>query len=97
MKSFQLIALAAVVAGSLSVVQAAAAEVDSSRNQVQGQKIDSGLGDLPHYRHWADKSGKNVVTSRVAGEKLDSGLGDIVPYSLGQSGLPKGVDVAQRK
>ena len=29
--------------------------------QVAGEKLDNGLGDLPHYRDWADKSGKNVV------------------------------------
>ena len=30
-----------------------------------GQKLDSGLGELPHYRLWADKSGKNVVGASV--------------------------------
>jgi hypothetical protein len=29
--------------------------------QVAGEKIDSGLGDLPHYRHWSDPTGKGVM------------------------------------
>lgn len=64
---------------------------------VAGQKLDSGLGELPHYRYWADKSGRNPTAMRVAGEKLDSGLGDIVPFSLGRNGLPKDVEVAQKR
>lgn len=30
---------------------------------VAGQKIDSGLGELPHYRLWTDPSGKNPMGS----------------------------------
>jgi hypothetical protein len=43
--------------------------------RVYGEKIDSGLGRLPHYRHWG-------VSQRTAvpGEKLDSGLGDLAPW-----------------
>jgi hypothetical protein len=45
-----------------------------------GQKLDSGLGELPHYRDWADPTGKAPVAAKVAGQKLDSGLGDLPHY-----------------
>jgi hypothetical protein len=45
-----------------------------------GQKLDSGLGDLPHYRHWTDPTGKAPMAAKVAGQKLDSGLGDLPHY-----------------
>jgi hypothetical protein len=45
-----------------------------------GQKIDSGLGDLPHYRYWADPTGKAPLAAKVAGQKIDSGLGDLPHY-----------------
>jgi len=48
---------------------------------VAGQKLDSGLGELPHYSQWVDKSGRNPMGRTVAGEKLDSGLGDLPHYS----------------
>ena len=31
------------------------------KQNVAGQKIDSGLGELPHYSLWADPSGKNPM------------------------------------
>jgi hypothetical protein len=49
---------------------------------VQGEKLDSGLGELPHYSQWADKSGRLPMSHRVAGESLDSGLGELPHYSL---------------
>jgi hypothetical protein len=94
MKKIALASFAALLAGSLIGGQVVAADASAA---VNGQKIDSGLGELPHYRFWTDKSGKNPTSARIAGEKLDSGLGDIVPYSLGKNGKPPGVDVAQRK
>lgn len=50
---------------------------------VAGEKLDSGLGKLPHYRHWAKHpatKGLVALASRVPGEKLDSGLGELPPY-----------------
>ena len=47
----------------------------------EGQKLDSGLGDLPHYSQWQDKSGRRPMGYRVAGESLDSGLGDLPHYA----------------
>lgn len=97
MNRFACLPVAALVAAVFLANAAAASENTRAKPQVRGQKLDSGLGDLPHYRFWADKSGRNVTNQRVMGEKVDSGLGDIVPYSLGKEGLPKGVDVAQRR
>ncbi len=48
---------------------------------VPGEKIDSGLGDLPHYSRWADPRGR-VVAAAVPGESLDSGLGELPHYRL---------------
>jgi hypothetical protein len=48
---------------------------------VPGQKIDSGLGSLPHYSKWIDRSGRDPMASRVPGESLDSGLGELPHYS----------------
>jgi hypothetical protein len=47
--------------GAAMLVPAGAAPADTSSAptvQVQGEKLDSGLGDLPHYRDWKDPTGK---------------------------------------
>jgi hypothetical protein len=46
-----------------------------------GQKIDSGLGELPHYSKWVDRSGRYPLGYRVVGESLDDGLGELPHYS----------------
>jgi hypothetical protein len=48
---------------------------------VAGQKLDSGLGSLPHYSQWIDKSGADPIGARVLGESIDNGLGDLPHYS----------------
>jgi hypothetical protein len=58
---------------------------ETSKPALAGQKLDSGLGELPHYRHWADPTGKDpmagtLVGQKIAGQKLDSGLGDLPHY-----------------
>ena len=55
-----MIVSAACAATTLFAATALAAE-KTAPVRVSGEKLDSGLGDLPHYRDWADKSGKNVV------------------------------------
>ena len=97
MKTAQLLVLAGAVCAALNLTSALASDTSAARSLGAGQKLDSGLGDLPHYLFWADMSGRNVTAQRVVGEKVDSGLGDIVPFSLGKDGLPKGIDVAQRR
>jgi hypothetical protein len=54
---------------------------ESPRAVVAGEKLDSGLGDLPHYSRWADPKGRVVAVS-VPGESLDSGLGEMPHYRL---------------
>jgi hypothetical protein len=62
----------------LSFAGPALSDPDAS---VPGQKLDSGLGDLPHYSKWADPTGRVAVRTQVPGQKLDSGLGDLPHYS----------------
>lgn len=97
MKALASLSFLALTVCSLASTNALADDAARVKNPVAGQKIDSGLGELPHYRFWADKSGRNPTAARVAGEKLDSGLGDIAPYSLGRNGLPKDVELAQKR
>lgn len=63
---------------------------------VSGQKLDSGLGSLPHYSQWADRSGRGVHSSTtVIGESLDDGLGNLPHYAkwIDRSGRdPMGVN-----
>lgn len=51
--------------------------------RVEGEKLDSGLGRLPHYREWAKHPETRALVrlaNHVPGEKLDSGLGDLPHY-----------------
>jgi hypothetical protein len=59
-----LIVSAACAATTLFAATALAAE-KSAPVQVSGEKLDSGLGELPHYRDWSDKTGKNVVAKQI--------------------------------
>ena len=56
MKIFAIITLAL----ALPLQGATAANGGPGSPTVVGQKIDSGLGDLPHYRLWADPTGKRA-------------------------------------
>ena len=52
---------------------------------VPAAKVDSGLGDLPHYRNWVDPTGRApmepvLTASVVPAGKVDSGLGDLPHY-----------------
>ena len=77
--SYTVLTLAATAA---MLFQTASASADQTVvRDVSGQKIDSGLGDLPHYRYWADPTGKTPMQAAVvAGQKIDSGLGDLPHY-----------------
>ncbi len=76
MKSQLLAALSAT-----ALMLAAAPALSGPAASVAGQKLDSGLGALPHYATWADPTGRNPMGSRVAGESLDDGLGTLPHYS----------------
>ena len=49
--------------------------------RVEGESLDSGLGALPHYSTWLDKTGAAPMSHRVPGESLDNGLGALPPYA----------------
>jgi hypothetical protein len=72
MSTRSLMLVLATTAVSLIAATAAATE---------GQKLDNGLGDLPPYSQWQDKSGRAPVGARVAGESLDNGLGELPHYA----------------
>ena len=85
-----------------------AADTGSATADAAGQKLDSGLGELPHYSQWADPSGKTPLLGaarkpdakghQIAGEKLDSGLGDLPHFSRwGQRDGGQARQVAQAK
>ena len=57
--------------------------------RVAGEKVDNGLGDLPHYRHWVDKSGKNPM-----GDKAMNAAKKSTPANVAKSSRD-GVAVAQ--
>lgn len=73
---------------------------DARLHRVVGEKLDSGLGKLPHYREWRDpwKTAAPKVVGRinpVLGEKLDSGLGDLPRYRS-PSSAPAAVRTASK-
>ena len=74
MKKFIIISAAASLAASMCVLAPAsmAADTVTAPAHVTGEKLDSGLGELPHYNQWAN---------HVTGQKVDSGLGDLPHYS----------------
>ena len=53
-----------------------------SANAVVGEKLDSGLGSLPHYSKWTTPVGARVASVRVEGESLDNQLGELPHYRL---------------
>ena len=67
---FQISALAAVLA-LLVVPLAHAADQTAAgaQHSVAGEKLDSGLGELPHYSQWADNTGKLRSAVAVASRK----------------------------
>lgn len=83
----------------ITLATAAVSLVAATAAATEGEKLDSGLGDLPHYAQWADKTGQTQQAARVPGESLDSGLGELPPYAqwLDKSGRdPMGRGVHQQ-
>ena len=62
MKFLMIVALAA----ALPLQATTASATDAPPATVAGQKLDSGLGDLPHYRLWADPSGRQPTAKPPA-------------------------------
>lgn len=76
---FKISALAAVFA-LLSASHAGGTEtsVAGARHHVPGEKLDSGLGELPHYRDWATHPQTRTLVRRAdlsGGDRLDNGQG----------------------
>ena len=74
MNKFTALSVAASLAvsfASLSTVAVAAERSAAPANQVSGEKVDSGLGDLPHYSKWADPTGKNPVQGKAQAKGED--------------------------
>ena len=65
MNKFTALSVAACIAASLSTLSVAA-ERAAAPAPVAGEKVDSGLGDLPHYSKWADPTGKNPTQADSA-------------------------------
>jgi hypothetical protein len=93
MRKVTALSVLAALAASVCLLSSAAVAADNklATPQVVGEKLDSGLGELPHYRHWVDPTGKQpqptnagavtaLAATQVAGEKLDSGLGNLPHY-----------------
>lgn len=59
-----------------AVAEAGRVKQKTAMVQIAGQSLDDGVGELPHYAHWADPSGKTRIN--IPGETLDSGLGAFV-------------------
>ncbi len=100
----------AALAGLLVATTMAGAEppqADKTRKGASfpGEKVDSGLGELPHYRDWKHtytpaKAASQQIAIKIPGEKLDSGLGDVPVYRKPQTALvstkPVAVTIATR-
>ena len=78
MKSTRLPPMAALIAASAFLCAFATA---GDAPGLAGQKLDSGLGTLPHYSLWGDRTGGSMVADESAGQKLDSGLGELPHYN----------------
>jgi hypothetical protein len=80
-KSLKVVALAIGV-----LTMSACASLDAGHASVMpAAKVDSGLGDLPHYRNWVDPTGRApmghlLTASVVPADKVDSGLGELPHY-----------------
>lgn len=80
-RSLKVIALAIGV-----LTMSGCASLDAGHTSVvPGAKVDSGLGNLPHYRNWVDPTGRTpmapmLTASVVPAGKVDSGLGDLPHY-----------------
>jgi hypothetical protein len=80
---FKFGARAAVALLFVSLACGAETPVANTSHRVAGEKLDSGLGELPHYRDWAKHPETRALVrlvKHVPGEKLDSGLGELPHY-----------------
>jgi hypothetical protein len=71
MNKFTAFAAAASITAALFSTSTLAAEAVAAPLKVSGEKVDSGLGDLPHYSQWADPTGKNPVPTKASAKRGD--------------------------
>ncbi len=94
-RKFQISTLAVVLTLALAPI------THAGGNTASGQKLDSGLGKLPHYSQWAKHpklAALAAAANHVPGEKLDSGLGQLPHYSKwADSSGKQRLDLASRK
>ncbi len=95
---------AAVFALFFSVSFACNAEtpVRDKQHRVAGEKLDSGLGKLPHYREWSkypDTSRLVALVDRVPGEEFDNELVELPAYfgRADRKGVRRSMEVASRR
>lgn len=69
MNKFTAFSAAASIAAALISMNTLAAEPTATAAKVSGEKVDSGLGDLPHYSQWADPTGKNPVPMKASAQR----------------------------
>ena len=79
MKFLMIVALAAAL--PLQATTALATDAASASATLSGQKIDSGLGELPHYRLWADSSGKNPMALQKAAKAVNEVKAEKAPLN----------------
>lgn len=84
MKFLLIVALAAAL--PLHATTASAADAKPAAAHVAGQKIDNGLGELPHYRLWTDPSGKNPMGKAKVG-KTSKAAKAVAPAPVRVAGL----------
>jgi hypothetical protein len=72
MNKFTALSVAASLAFSFASLSSVAVAAEAApANKVSGEKVDSGLGDLPHYSKWADPTGKNPVQGKAQAKADD--------------------------
>ena len=69
--------LATVIAVVMGAAHAAPVGEPGTKASVPGEKIDNGLGSLPHFSNWTE-----TWVYAVPAESVDNGLGSLPHYSL---------------
>jgi hypothetical protein len=71
MNKFTAFSSAAAIIAALVSTNTLAAERAAAPAKVSGEKVDSGLGELPHYSKWADPTGKNPMQAKAVTKRDD--------------------------
>ncbi len=68
MKSYRRILKVIALAIGVATLSACASLDAGNAQALRGVKLDSGLGDLPHYRDWIDPSGRSPMAPMQTAE-----------------------------